>query len=85
MTRPRERGASFACALLVRDGLLECPNCARDHFTTLRAPQKSLFNGTLAQPARTGLVLTDLPPFIVTDADQQLAPASVPQPSGPRR
>lgn len=66
MTRPRERGGSFACAVLVRDGLLECPNCAGDHFTTLRAPQKNLLNGTLAQPARTGLVLTDLPPFIVT-------------------
>lgn len=66
VTRPRERGGSFACALVVRDGLLECPNCAGDHFTTLGAPQKNLFNGTLAQPARTGLVLTDLPPFIVT-------------------
>lgn len=66
VTRPRERGGSFACAPVVRDGLLECPNCAGDHFTTLGAPQKNLFNGTLAQPARTGLVLTDLPPFIVT-------------------
>lgn len=59
-------GREFAFALVVRDGLLECPNCGGDHFTTLRVPQKNLFNSTLAQPGRTGLVLTDLPPFIVT-------------------
>lgn len=57
-TRRREEGVCFA----VRDGLLECPN----HFSTLRVPQKNLFSSTLAQPGRTGLVLTDLPPFIVT-------------------
>lgn len=45
---------------------MECPNCGGDHFTTLRVPQKNLFSSTLAQPGRTGLVLTDLPPFIVT-------------------
>lgn len=45
---------------------MECPNCGGDHFTTLRVPQKNLFNSTLAQPGRTGLVLTGLPPFIVT-------------------
>lgn len=60
------RGEGVCFALLVRDGLLECPNCGGDHFTTLRVPQKNLFSSTLAQPGRTGLVLTDLPPFIVT-------------------
>lgn len=60
------RGEGVCFSLPVRDGLLECPNCGGDHFTTLRVPQKNLFNSTLAQPGRTGLVLTGLPPFIVT-------------------
>lgn len=64
--KARGKGEGACFALVVRDGLLECPNCGGDHFTTLRVPQKNLFNSTLAQPGRTGLVLTGLPPFIVT-------------------
>lgn len=66
METDKAEGEGREPALLVRDGLLECPNCGGDHFTTLRVPQKNLFSSTLAQPGRTGLVLTGLPPFIVT-------------------
>lgn len=81
--RAEGEGREFALLWFVRDGLLECPNCRGDHFTTLRAPQKNLFSRALARLGRTGLVLTDLPPFIVASpADRQLAPA--PAPKGPR-
>lgn len=79
----RGRGEGVCFALVVRDGLLECPNCGGDHFTTLRMPQKNLFSSALARLGRTGLVLTDLPAFIVaSSADRQLAPALAPRPSG---
>lgn len=51
----RGRGEGVCFALVVRDGLLECPNCRGDHFTTLRAPQKNLFSSALARLGRTGL------------------------------
>jgi hypothetical protein len=44
--------------LFAGDGLLECPNCEGDLFTTLRAPEKSLFTATWAQAGITGTVLT---------------------------
>lgn len=75
----RETGEGAHFALPVRDGLLECPNCGGDHFTTLRLSQKNLFNSTLAQPGRTELVLTASPPFIChRSANQQLPPTSAP-------
>lgn len=55
MKTDRAEGEGREFALVVRDGLLECPNCRGDHFTTLRAPQKNLFSSALAQLGRTGL------------------------------
>lgn len=83
MKTDRAEGEGRGAALVVRDGLLECPNCGGDHFTTLRLPQKKLFSSALARLGRAGLVLTDLPAFIVaSSADRQLAPAPAPRPSG---
>lgn len=53
----RPRGA-VCFGLFGGDGLLECPYCAADHFTTLRAHEKKLFTGTWALAGITGSVLT---------------------------
>lgn len=53
----RPRGA-VCFGLFAGDGLLECPYCAADHFTTLRAYEKKLFTGTWALAGITGSVLT---------------------------
>lgn len=85
MESDKAEGEGREPALLVRDGLLECPNCGGDHFTTLRVPQKNLFNGTLAQPGRRGLVLTGLPPFIVTTLPTNTLPLFLRSRCGYRR
>lgn len=53
----RPRGA-VCFGLFAGDGLLECPYCAADHFTTLRVHEKKLFTGTWALAGITGSVLT---------------------------